>query len=105
MTATVAYVGDTSGAVERGTVSFIEPVPPDYRRTVCEWSRSARFEPLVVDGSRKRGLTVSSFVFFRTNNIFKPGEFPSPAEQVLTTLGKMPASELFPFLEGKPHCR
>ena len=104
VTATVAYVVDTTGAIERRTVSFMTGVPADYRNTVCEWSRGARFEPLVVNGIRKRGLTVSSFSFFRAENPFNLQPPPSLALEMLKTLRETPVSELFPMLEKKIHC-
>ena len=104
VTATVAYVVDTTGAIERQTVSFMSGVPADYRSAVCEWSRGARFEPLVVNGVRKRGLTVSSFSFFRAENPFNLEPPPSLALEMLKTLREMPVSELLPMLEKKIHC-
>ncbi len=100
----VAYVVDTSGAIEPRTVSFLNAVPADYRRVVCEWSRGVRFEPVVTDGVRRRSLSVSSFTFFRSETPFPPGGGPDVAQQWLSTFRGMPVNELFSMLEKSPHC-
>lgn len=100
----VAFVVDTTGAIEPRTVSFLNSAPLEYRRSICEWSRGVRFEPLVVDGVRRRGLTVSSFAFFRSETPFPPGGPPSHSREWAKTIGEMPLSELYPMLEKRPHC-
>ena len=102
--AVVAFVVDTLGAIERGSVSFLSSTIPVYRAAVCEWSRGARFEPLVVEGRRRRGLTVSSFSFYISKTPFPEFESPSPVEKFQATLREMSSAELYPMLEKRPHC-
>ena len=100
----VAFVIDTLGFIEPGTVVFLSAIPAGYRRPICDWSRLTRFGPLVLDGVRKRALTVSSFAFFRSGSPFPPDGPPSPSRNWATEIGDMPVSEVFPMLEKKPHC-
>src|SRR5688500_11713504 len=58
----VAYVVDTTGVIEG--LAFLNSTPAEFRRSICDWARVARFEPLYVRGRITRGLTVSSFSFY-----------------------------------------
>ena len=103
---TVAFVVDSHGEIEPQTVSFLNDIPADFRRAICDWSRVARFEPWEVDGVPQRVLAVSAFTFFRTDAPVPdlPGGKPNSDERWLTQFRETPKSTLFPMLEKRLHC-
>ena len=103
---TVAFVVDTTGVIETHTLSFLNDVPADYRVAICDWSRTARFEPLNVGGVKQRSLGVSAFTFFRSDTPFPmpPGGRPNSAEGWLTQFREIARSEVFSRLEKRIHC-
>lgn len=100
----VAYIVDTVGLIESGTVTFLSDEPRVFRRSICEWASVARFDPLIRDRRPRRALVVTSFSFFVTENpLALPAQ--SPSDRVFADRFRgMSSHDVFALLEKSAHC-
>lgn len=61
--AVFAFVVDTTGAVEPGTVTFLNGPRVEFARAVCGSLPSYRYAPVVVEGRKRRALVVMMSAF------------------------------------------
>ena len=98
----VAYVVDTSGAVEVQTLTFLDPPPPfGFRQALCDWAARARFTPLRLDGHPRRALLVHPWSFEVSGGVRRPLPDPSPYR---TRFRAMPPEAVAAELAILPHC-
>jgi TonB family protein len=100
--AVVAFAIDTTGRIERGTMTFLQPVPPyAFQRALCDWSVSVRYAPPLVDGQRRRLLTVQPWNFSLGDRM--SGRLPD-MEPHMRYLRSVAPADAVAWLRGQPHC-
>lgn len=102
----VAYVVDTTGAIEPATISFLDETTPPFQRALCEYLPQLRYEPLVVAGQKMRVLVVESYGFNSLTSPDAGGKVRSHilARQLQETFATQPVENVIPDLERRPHC-
>ena len=70
--AVVAFVIDTTGSVEPGTVTFLNGPRPEFAAAVCDGLPKFRYPPFVVEGRKRRVLIVQI-------NGFLSQQYPDPS--------------------------
>ena len=100
--AITAFIVDTSGRVESGTLKFLGEVPtPAFRRAICDWSRTVRFGTPHVDGRTTRVLFVQPWDF----SVGAPSRKPMPnVEGFRTMLQHMTSGDAASWLARMPRC-
>jgi hypothetical protein len=106
VTVIVAYVVDTRGRAEIGTVSFLESPPRDvydvipngFQRSVCDYLRDVRFKPATAAGQPRRALVIQPFVF-ASDAPHAPDV--RPHEEAMQS---MPRADLIQWLTQLPTC-
>jgi TonB family protein len=99
----VTYVIDTTGRVERRSITFTSNAALPFRRAVCDYLALASFEPVIRDGLARRALVVEPFTFYsRTGGQWRGKEYN--ADYLRSVIRQEGIPETVPSLERQPHC-
>ena len=104
--AVVAFVVDTTGAVEPGTVTFLNGPRAEFAGAVCESLPKYRYAPVVVEGRKRRALVVMLSAFlsreFPDRSIVP--EASSLCSRIEENFAAGPIVTVVEQLEELPHC-
>jgi hypothetical protein len=101
--AVTAFVVDTTGRIEPGSLTFLGEVPaPAFRRALCDWSRSVRFGTPRVDGKTTRVLLLRPWDFSVGASPSRP--LPS-IDGFLSMLQHMTSADAASWLGQMPRCQ
>jgi TonB family protein len=103
-TVVVGFVIDTSGAVEYGTISFLQTARSSFLRSVCDALRTTRFAPAVSQGRPRRSLVVMPFQFAPLRDVLR-GLPPFDLPSYWRALANQPRDSVISQLERAPHCQ
>ena len=101
-----AFVVDTTGAIEPGTVTFLNGPRVEFARAVCGSLANYRYAPVVVEGRKRRALVVQMSAFLSR-------EFPdrsivpdasSLRSRIEENFAAGPIVTVVEQLEELPHC-
>jgi hypothetical protein len=99
--AVVAYVVDTTGRIEPGTLRFVEPAPPRaFQEAICRWAPTTRFTTPRIDGQPRRVLRIQGFGFSTGR---PPGEGPF-LDPLLVSLRSLGPAAAVARLRPLPSC-
>jgi hypothetical protein len=101
--AITAHIVDTLGRIEPATVTFLgEPPPPEFRRAICDWSRTVRFGTPRIDGKTTRVLLLRGWDF----SVGTPSRRPPPSMLGFwSMLQHMTPADAASWLRQMPRCQ
>jgi hypothetical protein len=101
----VAFVIDTSGAVESGTVTFLKTVRFEFAAAVCNFLPQFRYAPVVVEGRKRRVLVVHMDAFLsRSPDRSVVSDASTLRSQLEEEFAGTPIRAVIERLRGLPHC-
>lgn len=104
--AVVAFVVDTTGAVEPATVTFLNGPRAEFAGAVCESLPKYRYAPVVVEGRKRRALVVmlSAFVSREFPDRSIVPDASSLRSRIEENFASGPIVTVTEQLEELPHC-
>jgi outer membrane biosynthesis protein TonB len=101
-----AFVVDTTGAVEPGTVTFLNGPRAEFAAAVCMALPKYRYAPVVVEGRRRRALVVlmSGFLSREFPDRSIVPDASSLRSRIEENFAAGPIVTVTDQLEGLPHC-
>lgn len=101
-----AFVVDTTGAIEPGTVTFLNGPRVEFARAVCGSLPNYRYAPVVVEGRKRRALVVMLSAFlsreFPDHSIVPDAS--SLRSRIEENFAAGPIDTVVEQLEELPHC-
>ena len=104
--AVVAFVIDTTGSVEPGTVTFLNGPRHEFAAAVCDGLPKSRYPPFVIEGRKRRVLIVQMHAFLSQ-------QYPDPSvvpdalslrSRIEEEFAVTPIVTVIDRLKELPHC-
>jgi hypothetical protein len=102
-TVIVGFVVDTTGTVEYGTISFLQPARPALHKSVCNALSATRLSPGLSQGRPQRSLVVMPFSFAVLRDVLQ-GMPTFDFASYRRALANQPRDSIIAQLERAPRC-